>query len=259
MEKELTGILDRLIGMLCAERGEPVPALDDEQKPDYFRALCNVRPPAPVTEEFLRLQDEYLSARTRERGIVDVGKLAYDADGIALWRGDITRLNADAIVNACNPALLGCFRPLHGCIDNIIHSNAGVQVRLDCDAMMRGGEEPNGRVRVTKAYNLPCRYIFHTVGPAVAGKVTDSDRRDLESCYVSCLDKAAETGLRSLAFCCISTGVYGYPKADACRLAVSTVRRKLRELSSPPRVIFDVYLAEDYELYRQELFMADEC
>ena len=157
MEKELTGILDRLIGMLCAERGEPVPALDDEQKPDYFRALCNVRPPAPVTEEFLRLQDEYLSARTRERGIVDVGKLAYDADGIALWRGDITRLNADAIVNACNPALLGCFRPLHGCIDNIIHSNAGVQVRLDCDAMMRGGEARHESVQPSGQVYLPHR------------------------------------------------------------------------------------------------------
>lgn len=246
-------ILDRLIQILCEERGETVPPISDEQKPDLFRALCNVRPPMPATKEFLRLQDEYLSQRTKERGVVDVNGFDYK-DGIALWRGDITRLNADAIVNACNPTLLGCFHPLHNCIDNIIHSSAGVQVRLDYTAIMRGGEEPNGRVKVTKAYNLPSRYIFHTVGPIVYGGVTEQNRRDLESCYLSCLNRAAEMKLKTLAFCCISTGEYHYPKDEACRLAVQAVKKWKSETDSSLKVIFNVFLKEDETLYEREFF-----
>ena len=245
-------ILDRLIQVLCAERSEAVSPLSEEQKPDFFRALCNVRPPMPVTEEFLRLQDEYLSQRTKERGIVDVNGLDYDG-GIALWRGDITRLNADAIVDACNSALLGCFHPLHNCIDNVIHSAAGVQVRLDCNKIMQGREAPNGRVEVTKAYNLPSKYIFHTVGPIVYKSVSKKDRRDLENCYLSCLNKAAEMELGTLAFCCISTGEYRYPKADACRLAVRTVREWKQRTGNLLKIIFNVYLKEDEELYEREL------
>lgn len=246
-----TALLDQLIAILCEERNEPVPVLADAQKPDLFRALCNVRPPLPVPEKFLRLQDEYLSACTRERGVVDVNAFDYK-NNIALWRGDITRLNADAIVNACNAALLGCFAPLHGCIDNAIHSAAGVQVRLDCNAMMQGGSEPNGRVRVTKAYNLPSRYIFHTVGPIIRGHVTKNDERDLQNCYLSCLRKAEEMQLTTLAFCCISTGEYGYPRAGACRLACETVRGYLAE-NSRLKVIFNVFLEEDEKLYASEL------
>ena len=249
-------ILDRLIQFLCAERGEAVPSISDEQKPDLFRALCNVRPPMPVTKEFLCLQDEYLSQRTKERGIVDVNGFVY-RDGIALWRGDITRLNADAVVNACNSALLGCFHPLHNCIDNVIHSAAGVQVRLDCNAIMRGGEEPNGRVKVTKAYNLPSRYIFHTVGPIVHDVVTEQNRRDLKSCYLSCLNMAAEMKLSALAFCCISTGEYHYPKDEACRLAVQTVKQWKLETGSSLKVVFNVFLKEDEALYERELFGKD--
>ena len=250
-------ILDRLIQILCEERGEAVPPISDEQKPDLFRALCNVRPPMPSTKEFLRLQDEYLSQRTKERGIVDVNGFAY-RDGIALWWGDITRLNADAVVNACNSALLGCFHPLHNCIDNVINSAAGVQVRLDCNAVMRGGKEPNGQVKVTKAYNLPSRYIFHTVGPVVYGGVTEQNRRDLESCYLSCLNMAAEMKLSTLAFCCISTGEYRYPKDGACRLAVQTVKQWKAETGSSLKVIFNVFLKEDEVLYERELFGQDQ-
>lgn len=170
-------LLDRLIEMLCAERGEPVPPLREAQKPDYFRALCNVRPPLPPSPGFLSLQDEYLSGRAKARGAEDVNKLDY-RDNIALYRGDITRLNADAIVDACNSALLGCFHPLHGCIDNAIHSAAGIQVRLGCNEMMRGKEEPNGKVRVTKGYNLPCKYIFHTVCPVCGGPMEVHVRKD---------------------------------------------------------------------------------
>ena len=170
-------LLDRLIEMLCAERGEPVPPLREAQKPDCFRALCNVRPPLPPSSGFLSLQDEYLSERAKARGAEDVNKLDY-RDNIALYRGDITRLNAEAIVDACNSALLGCFHPLHGCIDNAIHSAAGIQVRLDCNEMMRGREEPNGKVRVTKGYNLPCKYIFHTVCPVCGGPMEVHVRKD---------------------------------------------------------------------------------
>lgn len=245
-------LLDKLIGILSSERGESVPGLSAAQKPDYFRALCNVRPPRQVSEEFLRLQDEYLAARAREKGVVDADKFEYHG-GIVLWRGDITRLNADAIVNACNCALLGCFSPLHGCIDNAIHSAAGVQVRLDCNEMMEGKLEPNGRVRVTKGYNLPCRYIFHTVGPIVRGRVTEQNRADLKNCYLSCLNKAAEMGLESIAFCCISTGEYGYPKAEACALAVHTVKEWLKN-GDGLKIIFNVFTAEDEKLYERELF-----
>lgn len=249
--------LDRLIQILCEERGEAVPSLTDEQKPDLFRALCNVRPPMPATKEFLRLQDEYLSQKTKERGIVDVNGFVY-RDGIALWRGDITRLNADAIVNACNPALLGCFHPLHNCIDNVIHSAAGVRVRLDCDKLMKGGLEPNGQVKVTKAYNLPSRYIFHTVGPVVRGSVTGQDRRDLANCYLSCLNEASGMKLSTIAFCCISTGEYRYPKDEACALAVQTVKQWKSKTGSPLKIIFNVFLKEDEVLYERELFGQDK-
>lgn len=246
-------VLDRLIEILSGERGErPPQLLSEEDKAAYFRALCNVRPPEPVSKEFLRLQDRYLSALAEKRGSVDAAGLEYDR-GTALWRGDITRLKADAIVNACNPELLGCFRPLHNCIDNAIHSFAGVQVRLDCAAMMKGGEEPNGRVKVTAAYNLPSKYVFHTVGPVVSGAVTEKDENDLRSCYLSCLREADGRGLATLAFCCISTGVYGYPKEDACRLAVRTVREYLADTKSGLKVIFDVFDDEDERLYEREL------
>lgn len=246
-------VLDRLIEILSGERGKRPPRLlSEEDKAAYFRALCNVRPPEPVSKEFLRLQDRYLSALAEKRGPVDAAGLEYDR-GTALWRGDITRLKADAIVNACNSALLGCFRPLHNCIDNAIHSFAGVQVRLDCAAMMKGGEEPNGRVKVTAAYNLPSKYVFHTVGPVVSGAVTEKDENDLRSCYLSCLREADGRGLATLAFCCISTGVYGYPKEDACRLAVRTVREYLADTKSGLKVIFDVFDDEDERLYEREL------
>lgn len=250
-------VLDRLIEILSGERGEKPPRLlSEEDKAAYFRALCNVRSPEPVSKEFLRLQDRYLSALAEKRGSVDAAGLEYDR-GTALWRGDITRLKADAIVNACNPALLGCFRPLHNCIDNAIHSFAGVQVRLDCAAMMKGGEEPNGRVKVTAAYNLPSKYVFHTVGPVVSGAVTEKDENDLRSCYLSCLREADGRGLATLAFCCISTGVYGYPKEDACRLAVRTVREYLADAKSGLKVIFDVFDDEDERLYERELEIRD--
>lgn len=244
--------LDRLIEILCAERGENPPVLDETQKQNYFRALCNVRLPKPVSDEFILLQDEYLTEQTQKRGIVDINSFDYKHN-IALWQGDITRLNADAIVNACNSALLGCFQPLHNCIDNCIHSFAGVQVRLDCNKIMQGKDEPNGQVKVTGAYNLPSKYIFHTVGPIVRGKVTKQDETDLTNCYLSCLNKAKEMGLKSIAFCCLSTGVFGYPKDKACILAVQTVRDWQKHNDYAIKIIFNVFTDEDRCYYEREL------
>ena len=245
-------VIDRLIKILCEERGEPAPVLSEDKKCDYFRALCNVRPPMPISKEFLRLQDDYLSEKTRLRGVVDIDGLTYK-NSITLWQGDITRLNADAIVNACNCKLLGCFQPLHNCIDNVIHSNAGMQVRLDCNEIMQGKDEPNGQVKVTKAYNLPSKYIFHTVGPVIFKEATKQDEKDLENCYLSCLEKAREMGLHTLAFCCLSTGVYAFPKKEACRIAVRTVRTWKKKDESGLKVIFDVFQEEDRQLYEREL------
>lgn len=246
--------LDRLIEILCEERGEPAPHISDEEKADYFRALCNVRPPMPVTEEFLRLQDAYLTKKKYERGITDVNSLRF-AGGITLFKGDITTLNADAVVNAANTRMLGCFQPLHNCIDNVIHSAAGVRVRLDCNDIMKGKCAQNGEVIVTSAYNLPSKYIFHTAGPIISGKVTPSGENDLAKCYRNCIIAACEKGAKTLAFCCISTGVFGYPKNEAARVAVQTVKTCLESVGKDcgPKVIFNVFTEEDYEIYRRLL------
>ncbi|MBD5440512.1 MAG: protein-ADP-ribose hydrolase [Treponema sp.] len=244
--------LDRLIEILSEERREKIPPLSESEKPQYFRALCNLRMPLLATEEFIKLQDEYLSEQTQKRGIVDIAKFDYRG-GIALWQGDITRLNSDAIVNACNSKLLGCFQPLHNCIDNCIHSFAGIQVRLDCQKIMQGGDEPNGKVKVTGAYNLPSKYIFHTVGPIVSGKVTAQNESDLQSCYISCLEKAKEMNLKSIAFCCLSTGVFGYPKDEACTLAVRTIKAWLAQSNYNIKIIFNVFTEEDKKFYEREL------
>ncbi len=242
-----------LIEILCRENGDSPPVHQtDRQKDDFFRSLCNVRPPLPISETFLELQDQYLTARSQQRGIVDVTRLKYK-DSIALWQGDITRLNSEAIVNGCKPTLLGCFHPLHNCIDNVIHSNAGVQVRRDCHKIMQGAHLPNGEVVVTPAYNLPGKYIFHTVGPIVRdGHPSEQHADELSKCYRLCIEKATELGLTSLTFCCLSTGEYGYPKNMAVKVAVMTVRKLLHE-NEELRVIFNVFQDEDKMHYEQEL------
>lgn len=225
-------------------------------KDEQFQALCNIRPPKPASKELLEAQDEYLHVKTKQRGVVNVETLPY-IDGIALWQGDITRLNADAIVNACNAQLLGCFQPLHHCIDNAIHTNAGIQVRSDCHAIMQGRELPNGEVVVTSAYNLPSAYIFHTVGPIVnQGKPTKSDQEDLGNCYTNSLETAKKMGLKTLAFCCISTGVYRYPKEAACHVAVACVRKWLRQ-NPGLRIIFNVFSKTDWNYYEHTLLHKD--
>ena len=222
-----------------------------------LRSLMNVRPPRPLKPEFLAVQDELLSFEREEKGVVDADSLPVTAANpqIAVWQGDITRLAADAIVDADNSALLGCFCPCHGCIDNAIHSAAGLQLRDECnDIMQRQGHlEPTGQAKLTRAYNLPAKYILHTVGPIIQGRVTRRDREALASCYRSCLELAAEHGLESVAFCCISTGEFHFPNREAAGIAVKTVTEFLRRDTSIRKVIFNVFKDLDAEIYRELL------
>lgn len=250
--------LDFLLRYLLAERKEyasiRMPNSVSEKR-HLLRSLMNVRPPIPASAEFLAVQDAYLQARLSERGVTRLGELKPAQPGIYLWQGDITTLAADAIVNAANSQMLGCFVPCHGCIDNAIHTYAGVQLRLACAAAMRqqGQEEATGHAKITKAYNLPCRFVLHTVGPIICGSVTKADRELLASCYRSCLDLAAETGLHSVAFCCISTGEFHFPGELAAEIAVHIVQAWRQQHPNQIEVIFNVFKDSDYEIY-QRLF-----
>ena len=235
------------------EQAESFPA-DEISQRRLLRSLMNVRPPMPLSPEFLEVQDALLSTEREEKGVVDGDALPPTAGDprLILWQGDITRLRADAIVNAANSALLGCFHPCHGCIDNAIHSAAGLQLRDECFRLMeaQGRPEPNGRAKLTGGYNLPARHVLHTVGPIVRGRVTQRDREELTSCYRACLELAAERGLYSVAFCCISTGEFHFPNREAAQIAVDTVRECLRQKTSIRRVIFNVFKDLDAEIYR---------
>lgn len=230
---------------------------DEPGQRRLLRSLMNVRPPMPLRQDFLSMQDEFLTADTAEKGVVDVECLPTTATDprLVLWQGDITCLKVDAIVNAANSALLGCFCPCHGCIDNAIHSAAGLQLRNECNEMMRrqGHPEPNGRAKLTKGYNLPAKYVLHTVGPIIQGRVTQRDREELASCYRSCLELAAERKLNSVAFCCISTGEFHFPNREAAGIAVKTAADFLRHDTSIQKVIFNVFKDIDAEIYRDLL------
>ena len=255
-----------LIDALLAERADGekvvVPEGADDQRA-LLRGLMNVRPPAPVAAEVLDVQDAYLADRLRERGeAVDAAGLppvdAVDPvlSRVALWRGDITRLAADAIVNAANDQMLGCFVPGHHCIDNAIHTFAGMQLRLDCARLMaeQGHAEPTGQVKVAPAYNLPSGLIFHTVGPiARGGRPTPHDEELLSSCYRACLEEATRRDISTLAFCCISTGVFGFPQEEAARVAVRAVLDHLANTDPRLKVIFDVFLPTDQGIYQELL------
>ena len=250
--------LEYLLRTLLAEQPsyrEPRIPMEKEEKKRLLRALFNVRPPWPISGEFLRVQDAYLREETLRKGITDAAGLSPVRKGLYLWRGDITALRADAIVNAANSRLLGCFVPGHHCIDNAIHTYAGVQLRLACADLMarQGHEEPAGRAKLTPAFNLPSRYVLHTVGPIVTGGATEKDAAQLRSCYRSCLELAEEQGAESIAFCCISTGEFRYPNEEAAGIAVGAVEEYLRRTKSGIRVIFNVYKETDESIYRRLL------
>lgn len=234
-----------------------VPTDANEQRL-LLRALLNVRPPMPASPEFLRVQDAYLQKALAEKGITDADALDDVRRGISLWRGDITTLKCDAIVNAANSALLGCFCPNHGCIDNAIHTYAGVQLRLACNDMMarQGHDEAVGTAKITPAFNLPSRYVLHTVGPYVDSRVTRRDQALLASCYRACLDLAEQKGLRSVAFCCISTGEFHFPGELAARIAIQTVGEHEAVRQNRIRVIFNVFKEQDESIYRRLLCSA---
>ena len=241
-----------LLEVLLRERGETMALPGDEAaQRRLLRALCNVREPVPAPADFLAVQDAYLQEETRRKGVTDAARIPEAEPGIRLWRGNITTLRCDAIVNAANSALLGCFVPCHGCIDNAIHTYAGVQLRLACAELMaaQGHPEPTGRAKITPAFNLPSRYVLHTVGPIVRNRPTARDEALLAACYRSCLALAAAHGARSVAFCCISTGEFHFPSARAAQIAVQTVREARKTLQHEMDVIFNVYQERDLRIY----------
>lgn len=228
---------------------------DVQSQKRLLRSLMNVRSPQPISAEFLRVQDEYLQEELAQKHITSVSDLIPLEQGIYVWQGDITTLVCDAIVNAANSGMTGCYYPCHGCIDNAIHSYAGVQLRLDCDAIIKaqGHEEPTGTAKITKAYNLPCKYVLHTVGPIITGALTKKDEELLADCYRSCLALAEENGLKSIAFCCISTGEFRFPNQRAAEIAVETVREYRKRTGSEIEVIFNVFKDIDDDIYRELL------
>ncbi len=252
--------MDKLskIKILNAQLLAEMPTLEIGTIPDdlisqrkLLRALMNVRPPMPLDENFLKLQDEILTAEKLKRGIVTLADIPNAEKNIKLWQGDITRLEVDAIVNAANSALLGCFVPLHNCIDNAIHSAAGLQLRDACNKIS-SGNEPTGAAKITPAFNLPCKFVIHTVGPIIYGeKPTAAEENLLASCYESCLKLSAKNNLKSIAFCCISTGEFHFPNKRAAEIAVETVKKFLAQNNLC--VVFNVFKDIDAEIYRKIL------
>lgn len=242
--------------------GLSVPAEPESQR-QLLRGLMNLRPPQPISPELQKLQDAYLQEETAAKGVTDLADLTPVQPGLYLWQGDITTLKCDAIVNAANSGMTGCYLPNHRCIDNAIHTFAGMELRLACAELMarQGHPEPTGQAKITPAFNLPCRYVLHTVGPIIHGPiihgpVTQRDRALLASCYRSCLALAAENRLESVAFCCISTGEFHFPNEQAAEIAVTAVRQFLQQQTSVRKVIFNVFKALDRSIY-EKLLRAD--
>lgn len=228
---------------------------DAEGQKRLLRSLMNVRLPRPVDGEFLSVQDEYLKEELERSGITKLSDLIPVNGDLYLWQGDITKLTCGAIVNAANSGMTGCYVPCHACIDNCIHTYAGVQLRLECAQLMQkqGFEEQTGQAKITRAYNLPCNYVIHTVGPVIEGDVTAENERQLASCYRSCLELAEENEIESIAFCCISTGVFHFPNELAARIAVDTVMLYKAETGSRMKVVFNVFKDKDKEIYEKLL------
>lgn len=247
-----------LIQSLLKERPEyrdmNIPSEPERQR-QLLRGLMNIRAPKRIGADFQRMQDEYLQSETAAKGITDIADLTPIQQGLYLWQGDITTLKCDAIVNAANSGMTGCYIPNHRCIDNAIHTFAGVELRLACEELMeqQGYPEPTGQAKITPAFNLPCRYVLHTVGPIISSRVTKEDKELLASCYRSCLELAAENGLESVAFCCISTGEFHFPNEQAAQIAVETVKQFMNRKISVKKVIFNVFKDLDKAIYEKLL------
>ena len=223
-----------------------------EERQRMMRALMNVWEPRLIAEDFLMKQDAELQMQREEKGIVEISDITPQTSDIRLWQGDITRLKVDAIVNAANAQALGCWAPLHNCIDNCIHSAAGIQLRKECADKMQGRLLATGDAFITQGYNLPARHVIHTVGPIIPdGIPTKEQEEQLAQCYRSCLDLAEQNGLESIAFCCISTGVFHFPNELAARIAIETVKSYPRHALKT--IVFNVFLDKDRDIYRQLL------
>ncbi len=248
-EEKRLFLIKALLNEQPIHRISEIPTDQLEQK-KLLRSLFNTRMPSPISDYFLEVQDEYLKEETEKKGITRLSDLSPVEDNIYLWRGDITTLECGAVVNAANSGMTGCYVPCHNCIDNCIHTFAGIQLRNECNRIMQaqGFEEPTGQAKITAAYNLPCDFVIHTVGPIVDGRLTDKHCRLLESCYKSCLEAAVQNQIDSIAFCCISTGVFGFPQKEAAELAVKTVREFIKTQNI--KVIFNVFRSDDYEIYK---------
>ena len=257
--------LDYLVEEFKADSGEyrdlQTPT-DTEGKRRILRSLMNVRMPRKLPDAVLAVQDEYLTERNAEKGIVQISDIPVIRDSLSIWQGDITRLAVDAIVNAANSQMLGCFVPMHTCIDNCIHTFAGVQLRAECNRQMnqlrvrygRDYEQPTAVPMLTDAYNLPAKNVVHVVGPIVTGRLTPALEQELADCYINTLNICADNGLRSVAFCCISTGVFHFPADRAAEIAVRTVTAWLKEHGEHmDRVIFNVFTDKDREIYEKLL------
>lgn len=231
-----------------------IPVGTDEQKA-MLRSLMNIRMPGTMDEDFLSVQDEYLRQINAEKGVVTLSDMEEIQQDIYIWKGDITRLKVGAIVNAANSGMTGCYQPCHNCIDNCIHTYAGIQLRLTCAEIMeeQGYQEPIGQAKITPSYNLPCDYVIHTVGPIVQGKLAKKHEELLESCYKSCVEIANENGVDSIAFCCISTGVFMFPNERAAEIAVKTIKEYKEKTNSSIKVVFNVFKDQDEEIYRELL------
>ena len=249
-----TFLIQKLLDEQQRYKDMQIPQDIAEQK-RLLRSLCNIRAPKDISKNFLAVQDEYLREETAAKGITDLADLSPISEGIYLWQGDITTLRCDAIVNAANSGMTGCYVPCHGCIDNCIHTYAGVQLRLECARLMmeQGHEEETGKAKITSAYNLPCKYVIHTVGPIISGGVTKADKELLASCYRSCLELAEQNGVKSIAFCCISTGEFHFPNDKAAEIAVQTVKKYKEQTCSNMEVIFNVFKDVDYKIYQDLL------
>ena len=249
--------LDYLINELIKEDEKlskiEIPKNIDEKK-TLYRALRNIRSPKDISSEYLKVQDEYLKEEIKNKGIVDEKDISFNKSIISIWKGDITTLKCDAIVNACNEYLLGCFIPNHKCIDNEIHSFAGMQLRNECNQIMNGKTLPNGEVVLTHGYNLPSKYVIETVGPKAFNHPTNKDREDLRKCYYNTLELCKNNKIKTIAFPCISTGIYGFPKEEACIIAINTVKDYLKENKDIfSHIIFNVFTAEDEEIYLKNI------
>lgn len=255
--------LDYLVKYLIDERGEKINIPEDyHSKRALLRSLMNVRPPMEISDEYLKIQDEFLTAETLSKDLTGVDDIIEAKGKLMLWKGDIVTLKVDAIVNAANSKLLGCFIPHHNCIDNIIHSSAGLQLREECNRIMKsqGADEEVGKAKITDAYNLPSRHVIHTVGPAIpqGSKPSDKNKEELANCYRSCLDIANQYKLESIAFCGISTGVFNFPQDLAAEIAISTVEEYLENNETTLKhVVFDVFTDESYRTYKRLLFGDD--